>query len=188
EEGPRTLVGSVDVTGNVVLTDEQLRPMMTVAPGRPFAEVDVASDRDRIDLEYRNRGYENIVVEPRVVLADGDTRANVVFTLTEGPQVIVDHVIIVGNRRTSTSTISRELTLKPGQPLGYSARIESQQRLSALGLFRRVNITELQHSAESRRDVLVEVEESPPTTIGYGGGIEGGTRLRPTGPNGEAEE
>ena len=155
---------------------------------RPYSEVDVASDRDRIDLEYRNRGYESVVVEPRVMLADGDTRANVLFAITEGPQVIVDHVIIVGNRRTSTSTIQRELTLRSGEPLGYSARIESQQRLSALGLFRRVNITELTHESESRRDVLVQVEEAPATSIAYGGGLEGGTRLRPTGPNGTAEE
>ena len=187
-EGPRTLVGTVDITGNMVLSDNQLRTMLTVVPGRAYAEVEVASDRDRIDLEYRNLGYENIMVEPRVMLADDDTRANITFTIREGPQVIVDHVIIVGNRRTSASTIERELTLKPGQPLGYAARIESQQRLSALGLFRRVSITELQHESEPRRDVLVQVEEAPPTTISYGGGLEGGTRLRPTGPGGQAEE
>ena len=187
-EGPRTIVGGVDLMGNMVLTNAQLLMGAATTPGKPYSEIDVASDRDRIDLDYRNRGYESVVVEPRVQLADGDTRANVLFTITEGPQVIVDHVIIVGNRRTSTSTIERELTLRSGEPLGYSARIESQQKLSALGLFRRVNITELTHESESRRDVLVQVEEAPPTSISYGAGLEGGTRLRPTGPNGTAEE
>jgi len=187
-EGPRTLVGSVDLSGNRVLSSAELRGSFATVPGKPYSEVDVASDRDRIDLEYRNRGYESVVVDPRVVLAEGDTRANVLFTVTEGQQVIVDHVIIIGNRRTSTGTIQRELTLRPGEPLGYAARIESQQRLSALGLFRRVNITELTHESESRRDVLVQVEEAPPTTVSYGAGLEGGTRLRPTGPGGAAEE
>jgi outer membrane protein insertion porin family len=55
-------------------------------------------------------------------------------------------------------------------------------------LFRSVRINELPHAGEPRRDVLVQVEEAPPTTIGYGGGIEGGTRLRPTGQGGQAEE
>ena len=36
--------------------------------------------------------------------------------------------------------------------------------------------------------MLVQVEEAPPTTLGYGGGVEGGTRLRPTGEGGQAEE
>ena len=187
-EGPRMFVGSVDLSGNMVLASDAVRASLATVPGKPYSELDVASDRDRIDLEYRNRGYESVLVDPRVMLAEGDTRANVLFAITEGPQVIVDHVIIVGNKRTSTATIQRELTLRPGEPLGYAARIESQQRLSALGLFRRVNITELTHESGTRRDVLIQVEEAPPTSISYGGGLEGGTRLRPTGPNGEAQE
>ena len=187
-EGPRTIVASIAFEGNVVLSNEQLHALMTTAPGRPYSEIDVAAARDRVDLEYRNQGYDSVTVEPVVSLADGGTRADVRFTITEGPQVVVDDVIIVGNERISTETIERELLLKPGQPLGYSARIESQQRLAALGLFRRVVIEELRPGGEPRRDVLVQVEEAPPTTIDYGGGVEGGTRLRPTGESGQAEE
>ena len=172
-EGPRTLVGSVSFDGNTVLTVEELLALMTAAPSRPYSEVDLAGDRDRIDLEYRNRGYESVVIEPAVALLENDTRADVSFAISEGPQVLVDHVIIVGNERTSTEIIERELLLRPGEPLGYSARIESQQRLVALGLFRRVAVEELRHGGEPRRDVLVQVEEAPPTTIGYGGGLEG---------------
>ena len=187
-EGPRTLVGSVGFEGNTALAESQLRALMTTAPERPYSEGEIALDRDRIDLEYRNRGYEAIVVTPVISLVENGTRADVRFQINEGPQVIVDHVIIVGNQRTSTETIEREVLLKPGQPLGYSARIETQQRLASLGLFRRVVVEELRHSGETRRDVLIQVEEAPPTTIGYGGGVEGGTRLRPTGDSGQAEE
>ena len=187
-EGPQTTVGAITFEGQTVLSTAQLDAMMTTAPGRPYSENDIVGARDRIDIEYRNRGYESIVVDPAVILAENGTRADVRFTIAEGTQVIVDHVIIIGNERTSTATIQRELLLRPGEPLGYLARIESQQRLAALGLFRRVTIEELRHGGEARRDILVTVEEAPPTTIGYGGGIEGGTRLRPTGEGGTAEE
>jgi outer membrane protein insertion porin family len=187
-EGPRTVVSSIAFEGNGVLQDAELHSLMTTAPGRPYSEADIVTARDRIDLEYRNRGYENVVVNPAVALADNGTRADIRFDIAEGPQVIVDDVIIIGNQRTSTETIERELLLRPGQPLGLSARIESQQRLAALGLFRRVVIEELQQGGEPRRDVLVQVEEAPPTTIDYGGGVEGGMRLRPTGESGRAEE
>ena len=187
-EGPRTVVGSVAFEGNTVLSETQLRTALVTQMGRPLSESDIVADRDRIDLEYRNRGYESVAVEPVLTMADNGTRADVRFAIAEGPQVVVDHVIIVGNERTSTQTIERELLLRPGEPLGYAARIESQQRLAALGLFRRVVIEELRHAGESRRDVLVQVQEAPPTTIGYGGGVEGGTRLRPTGDGGLAEE
>jgi outer membrane protein insertion porin family len=187
-EGPRTSISSIAFAGNEVLPDAELQALLPTAPGRPYSEADIVVARDRIDLEYRNRGYENVVVDPVVMLADGGTRADVRFDIAEGSQVLVDDVIIIGNQRTSTETIERELLLRPGQPLGLSARIESQQRLAALGLFRRVVIDELRQGGESRRDVLVQVEEAPPTTIDYGGGVEGGTRLRPTGESGRAEE
>ena len=84
--------------------------------------------------------------------------------------------------------IRREVTLKPGAPLSYAELTESQRRISALGLFRRVRITELDHGEPNRRDLLVTVEEAPATTVGYGGGLEGGQRLRQTEPGGDATE
>lgn len=187
-EGSRTLVGPIVFEGATVISDTQLRQMVATVPGSPFTEVQVASDRDRLDLEYRNRGYDSVVIIPRVMLRDGDALADVTFVITEGPQAIVDHVIVIGNRRTRTSTIEGELTIRAGQPLSASALVESQQRLAALGLFRRIQITPVTHPGESRRDVVVQVEEAPPTTLGYGGGVEGGLRLRPTGDGGQAEE
>ncbi|MGE0446502.1 MAG: POTRA domain-containing protein [Vicinamibacterales bacterium] len=187
-EGPRARVGTITIDGNTVFSDDELRAMMGAAAGRPFNEVEVATDRDRIDLEYRNRGYDGIVVEPRVTLVENDTRADVQFVISEGPQVFVDQVIILGNERTSVDTIQRELTLRSGEPLGYERLLESQQRLSALGLFRRIQITPLVHPGEARRDILVQVEEAPPTTLGYGGGLEGTFLLRATGAGGQAEE
>ena len=187
-EGPRTRVGAATIGGNVGLTEAQIRAVMTLSPGRAYSEAEVAGDRDRIDLEYRNRGYDTVVVTPAVTLGEGDRRADIRFTVSEGPQALVDRIIIVGNVRTSTATIERELVLAPGQPVGYAALLESQQRLGALGLFRRIQITPQTHAGEARRDILVQVEEAPPTTIGYGGGVEGGSRLRPTGDGGQAEE
>jgi outer membrane protein assembly complex protein YaeT len=186
-EGPRTRVGAITLEGNTVLDDAQIRALMTAAAGRPFSELEIATDRDRIDLEYRNRGYDSVVVEPRVMFAEADTRADVRFVISEGPQVFVDQVIVLGNRRTSMQTITRELTVRPGEPLSYAALIESQQRLGALGLFRRIQITSLAHQGEPRRDVLVQLEEAPPTTLDYGGGVEGRTLLR-SSDEGQAQE
>jgi outer membrane protein insertion porin family len=92
--------------------------------------------------------------------------------------VFVDHILIAGNVRTSAETIERELQLKPGDPLSLEAEFESQRRLAALQLFRRApQLTEVRHGDESRRDLLVTVEEAAPTTLGYGGGVEGRLRV-----------
>src|SRR4029077_3092029 len=78
------------------------------------------------------------------------------------------------------------LRIKPGDPLGLGAVSDGQRRLTELGLFRRVRITEVAHGEEARRDLLVTVEEAPPTTIGYGGGVEAAERIRTDEASGAA--
>ena len=51
-----------------------------------------------------------------------------------------------------------------GEPLGSAALIESQQRLTALGLFRRVRITAIQHGSDPSRDVVVRSRGGAPRT------------------------
>ena len=177
-EGPRTVVRAVAFKGAMAVPEATIAGVVLLAPGRPFSESELAADRDRIDLEYRNRGYNQVGVRSEVTGADNDTQADVTFVIDEGPQVLVDRVIIVGNTRTKPETIERELLVKPGQPLGYSDLIESRIRLGALGLFRRVTIEELPHASEPRRDIFVRVEEAKPTVIGIGPGVEGAFIVR----------
>ena len=100
----------------------------------------------------------------------------------------VGRILVVGNRRTATETIVRALTLKPGDPLGLAEVFESQRRLRALGLFRRVTITDVGEAGEPRRDLVVTVDEAAPTSIGYGAGVEAGRYLRQETPGGQASE
>ena len=185
-EGPQTTVDAVAFTGNQALADTVLRSHVRLRGGAPYVPGLVAIDRDAIQLAYQDLGYESATVEPRAIFSQNDTHVAVTFAIREGPQVFVDHVLIVGNVRTSTSTISHELQVKPGDPFSLSAINESQRRLTALGLFRRARITELRHGAETQRDLLVTIEEAPPTTVGYGGGGEGSRRVVNNSRPGEA--
>jgi outer membrane protein insertion porin family len=186
-EGPLIRVGSVVFEGNAAVPEQELRPLIKSTPGEPYFAQQLAADRDSVLVRYLNMGFAsaNVAIDPRLS-ADG-ARVDLHFRISEGPQTLVDHIIIVGNQRTSPQVIQRELLLRTGEPLGLEDRIESQRRLGALGLFRRVRVQPLSHGEGNRQDVLVTVEEAPPTTVGYGGGLEASRLLRP-GPGGEAQE
>ena len=171
-EGVRTIVASVQLFGNDSVSTATLRPSVGLRAGAPFFQPQIALDRDAIELKYANLGYQSATVDANPGLSADGSRADVVYTIHEGPRIFVDHVLIVGNLRTRTETIEHELQIKPGDPLGLEAVSESQRRLAALGLFRRTRITELRHGDETTRDLLVTVEEAPVTTVGYGGGFE----------------
>jgi outer membrane protein insertion porin family len=171
-EGARTVVGSVTLQGNRAIPDATLRPRLRLQPGAPYFESLLAADRDAIAQSYQNLGYQSATVDAAPNYSADRTRVDPVLTVHEGPQIFIDHVLIVGNVRTSAGTIEQALNLKAGDPLSTSAVNDAQARLAALGLFRRTTINELRHGGETQRDLLVTVEEAPATTIGYGGGFE----------------
>jgi outer membrane protein insertion porin family len=192
-EGPRTRIGSVAFTGTSVFSDTELGSLVTLTEGAPLSETELIRSRDSLELAYRNLGYESVSVRPTLSRVEGEADGievwtDVAFAINEGPQIVVDEIIIDGNRRTSRQTILREVQLQPGDPMGLTALAESQSGLSELGLFRRVRLDQRRHFGETRRDLVVRVEEAPPTTLGYGGGMEISSRLRPTGLGGAAEE
>jgi outer membrane protein insertion porin family len=186
-EGPLTLVGDVTFDGQAIVPQEQLRAVVKSAPGAPFYQPQVVADYEAVLLEYRNRGFAaaSVVVVPG--LSEDGTRADLRFQIHEGQQTIVDHILIVGNTRTDARVITRELLLQEGKPLGLEDLIESQRRLGALGLFRRIRIDPLSHASGGTTDVLVTVEEAATATFSYGGGLEVSRLLR-AGEGGGAEE
>ena len=180
-EGPRTTVGEVRFVGYTEFTDEaELRTVVASAEGEAFYAPVVEADLAAVRAHYLNDGYETVRVTVDVdpsVDESGPT-VDLTFAIREGPQVVVEHVLVVGNRRIADSTVLDELTLRPGEPWGRDEQDESLRRLTALGLFRRIDISGLSHGAGSRRDVVIVVEEAPATRVGYGGGLEVSQRLR----------
>jgi outer membrane protein insertion porin family len=186
-EGAPTVVGTVTIVGHQALEEERLRGLLRLVEQRPYYRPQLDADRDEIERFYRNAGFRDARAEAAVTLRDDGERVDVRWTVVEGARVVIDRVLVSGNARTSEELIRREVALTPGSPLGDDAVIESQRRLATLGLFRRVRIVELPHAGGVARDILIEVEEAPATTIAYGGGLEAGRRLR-TGDDAQVEE
>lgn len=175
-EGPLRTVSAVTITGAQQIPEAEVRRVVRSQTGQPLRDAQVREDRVSIQQLYLNRGFQNVVVDARHATS---APFEVSFTISEGRQTIVDHLIVVGNRRVDTETILAEVRLRPGQPYGQADRVESQRRLAELATFRRITIAQASEGrAEGHVDVIVQVEEAPATTIGYGGGIEVGRRLR----------
>jgi outer membrane protein insertion porin family len=186
-EGPRTIVRNVTFEGNNAIPESELQRKTVISPGRAYVAAELVADRDGLEAEYRDRGYLSASVSPKTAFAENDTQVDVHFSIDEGPQILIDHIIIIGNRRTKAKTIEDELVVHEGGPLGEAAIAESRIKLNALQLFRNVQIEPVAHGSEPRRDLIVRVEEAPPTFLGLGAGVEGGYQVR-TGPTGLAED
>lgn len=188
KEGPRIVLGRVAIAGDAAVTEERLRAVLAIAPGQAYYGPSIARDRDAMLAFYHDEGFASaeVLVSPvtPTTTAEGAV-ADITFRVVEGPQTMIEHIFITGNLRTRSSVIERELQIREGQPLGQGALTETRRRLSALGLFRRIQISAVSHGDATARDVVIAVEEARQTTIGYGGGLQIDRVLRST-DNGEA--
>ncbi len=187
-EGVRTLVSSVKIIGNASIPTDTLLAGLRLQPGRPYVVTSLAADKDAILVKYLNAGYENATVDARADLSRDRTAVDITFSVREGPQVRVDHVLIVGTQRTDAAVVEKQLQLHSGDPLSRDAVLDTQRRVQSLGLYRSVTISELRHGEENRRDLLVSVEEGPSRSVAFGGGFEFARRVEQSSTSPTAEE
>lgn len=178
EEGVRTTIGNVAFEGAAARSSGVLQQVVGARSGDAYYAPQVERDRDSLLELYLNDGYEQARVAVDARFADDLSTVDLVFRIAEGRQVLVDHVLVVGNRQVDATTIRREVTLASGAPLGLDDVAETRRRLNALGMFRRLDIREFSHGRVDRRDVIIEVEEAAATRLAYGGGFEVSQRLR----------
>lgn len=185
-EGPRGTVTAIAFAfdGPHEVPERDVRAAMRSRAGAPFVEQDVALDHRDIQSLYRERGYLGAIVALEPTISEDGTSVALAFEINEGPQVVVGRVTVIGNTRVSEQQILEVAALTTGAPLGASTLTEAQRRLNAMGVFRHVSITtESRLTGESEANILISVTEAPTVTLGFGGGLEGGTRLRTVAPD-----
>ncbi|HEX2643396.1 MAG TPA: outer membrane protein assembly factor BamA [Thermoanaerobaculia bacterium] len=188
-EGPRQQVGHISFEGNEQLKEEDLRKLIAqpvtqefdapgLADGGPYHPVLQEYALNTLRLAYTLRGYVQVQVSVRTqeTAAATETEPGTVdlaFEILEGPQQVVDHIIVRGNRRTDSDVIRRTINLRPGDPVSDSKLLEIESQLFRLGIFSRVDaeMTRL-GLGFSQRDVLIRVEEGRSRRLTYGVGYE----------------
>ena len=185
-EGAQTLVGSFEITGATTQFGTPL-PTLNTQPGQPFSDVNVAQDRDILLNYYFNNGFPIATFEATATPA-ADNRMNVAFHVTEGQRTYIERVLVAGREFTKPYIIDRELEVKPDDPLSENNLLDTQQKLYDLGIFSQVD-TAVQNpeGIETRKNVLVQVQEARRYTFNYGGGFEfqtGQPSINGTNPTG----
>lgn len=165
--GIRTVIASLEVRADVAPPEKAWPPELRERPSLPYRVRDLAQDRDDLQTRYRNAGYLRAVVTPELSFSEDGAEAHVVLRVAAGARVRVDSIVVSGLERTREAVVRRELLMEEGRPLGLQAVLESQRRLSALGLFESVSVSELDAS-ETGRALVVRAREGPLTTVAYG--------------------
>ena len=176
QEGPQLRVVNLKIQGNQSLLEPTLRPGLQLREGGPFHPLLLERSLNNLRAAYRDRGYSEAQVSAREDWNADRTRVDVVIDVLEGPQTVLDRVIVRGNRRTESEVVRRTLGVDEGDPISESRALEIERDLYRLGIFSSVDVEVARTGMETAtRDLIVRLEEGRPRRVSYGLGLEYGT-------------
>lgn len=189
KEGPRFRVGRVkvgEIDGDGNETEalggrKQLRESVTLSPGDWFSRSTIAQNLQGITRFYRDRGYAKVDVNPQTNLNIETRIVDVSVVIRRGPLVYVQRINIKGNSKTQDHVLRREARIVEGQLYSQTLVERSKERMTALGFFETVEVSEQDGSTMDRIVINFEVAERPTGSFQLGAGFSSQETLLVTG-------
>lgn len=171
-EGAQYRVSSIAVNSSLpALPGPFLLPFVEQETGQTYDGDAIERSVNAMQDAAQARGVNFVLVRPRIARNREKHTVDLVFDVTEGPRVYVERIDIEGNTRTKDKVIRREMQLAEGDAYNPVAIRRSRQRLTDLGYFNSVNITQTPGSTADKAVVNVGVDEKATGELSFGGGF-----------------
>ncbi len=182
-EGQQTKISSIQISGNTLFTEEQIRKWIEISENQPMSLVALERAVGRIKQEYRNLGRLKFKIlnednKTLVTYTEKNLQASLDFQLSEGPEITLSQVRIDGLRKTRENVVLREVQLDSGQPIDERKILETEERLRRLGVFSQVSLELVEEDKPLERSLRIRVQEAVPGTVGTGLGFRNDLGLR----------
>ncbi len=173
--GRQWRVGNLEIQGATRLDISPVRSQLTSAVGQPFADVNVASDRNRLLDYYYSNGFLAAAFTYTVTPGSEPETVDLTYNITEGPREFVRSVVISGLYRTHPSLVQRTINVQQGEPVSMVKINDVARQLTDLGIFANVS-TALQDPDGTNRYkyVLYDFDEAARYSFNVGFGLEVG--------------
>ncbi len=168
-EGPRQRLVDFTFSGLEILDLDQVRANLPLTPGGPYHPVLLDDSLNIVRALYEDQGFSSVTVLPHLDWNDDRTLVDIHFEVDEGPQAVVDRLILRGQRRSKTEALRRLISLEEGEPVSRRRLLEVERDLYRLGVFSKVDVEQRAVSESSeKRDVVVRLEEGNRYRLAYG--------------------
>ncbi|HEY8011392.1 MAG TPA: outer membrane protein assembly factor BamA [Rudaea sp.] len=177
-EGEIYKVSDVKLSGTLVVSEEEMRKLITLQPGEVFSRQKVQKSSEAMTAVLANIGYAFAQVTP-IPTPDKDKReVGINFFVNPGKRVYVRRVNFKGNASTQDEVMRREMRQLEGAWYSQAAIDRSKIRLQRLGYFKKVEITTPRVAGtDDQVDVDVKVEETNSGSFTFGLGYSQVERL-----------
>lgn len=170
EEGEQYRIGTVEVSGDLLRSREELIALLGLPGGDLFSRKKLREGMMKINDLYADEGYAYVNVAPLSKVNPETRTVDLTIEIEKSFLVTTRKIIITGNNKTIDKVIRREMQLNEGDNFSATKIKESRRRIQNLGFFEEVKIGTEKADSPSSMDMLVEVKEKPTGTFSLGFG------------------
>jgi outer membrane protein insertion porin family len=167
-EGPRLLVGRVTVEGARVRSSEDILAALRFKTGDPWVPSTGTDAQRAVGRLYAQRGY--LYSRATVEATRIEDRVDITLRVEEGLPTRVGRILVAGLISIDEQVVRREIPFKPGDPFDPELLVETERRLSRLGVFERIQVSPLRPPQAPFADVEIALREGKPWRVEFGGG------------------
>jgi outer membrane protein insertion porin family len=168
-EGEVYTIAETKVTGDTIISQEEIEKLVIVRPGDTFSRRLLEATSDAMISVLGNVGYAfaNVTPIPEVDREKRTVKIN--FYVEPGKRVYVRRIQFKGNTRTADEVLRREMRQFEGMWYSQAAIDRSKVRLQRLGYFSDVNIeTPAVAGTDDQVDIEVDVKETTSGSFTFG--------------------
>ncbi len=115
----RPVIEEVIIEGADRVPLNRVRREISTKVGDVVSEEKIESDRQKIIKLYEDRNFSEVDVTYRVQEITGKNRSRVVFSITEGPKLVVKRITFVGNDSILPRDLRKVMKTKPEDMLSF---------------------------------------------------------------------
>lgn len=176
DEGPLTLVQSVDFDGNHFISNYELREVLGLTTNSPLHLNELEAGIENLKSFYHNQGFLEMKLlnegEDVVKYNESSTLARLLLKVYEGPRVRVAAVRVEGNSFTKSWVVLKVADFQTGEILTPEKMDNARDRLNRTGLFSRVDVHTLEENTSvTERTVVISVADRDPGVVRFGAGV-----------------
>jgi len=166
-EGDVFTISSVDLSGDLVLPEADLRRFLLLSDGQIFSQQMVTSTEETLTRRLGDEGYNFAKVTGIPEVNEADNTVAMKFFVDPGKRTYVRRISFKGNMKTADEVLRREMRQMESAPASAAAIEQSRVRLERLGYFSKATVeTPGVAGHDDLIDVDYTVEEQSSGSIG----------------------
>ena len=170
DEGPRFKVSKVNITGDLILSEEELKKKLKITKETYYNREIVRNDVLVLTDLYSDEGYAYAEISPRIDKNFDELIVNIAYVVAKRNQVYFENIVIGGNKKTRDKVIRRELMVYEQGLFNGRGLKRSVRNLYRLDYFEDIKINTVKGSADDKMILKIDVTEKPTGTFSFGAG------------------